>query len=124
MAAKVAKIEIFPLSLGYSCTTLWVKNSLVIAVSLTVCKIFVSFHIFTKSSNKVAITHLYTEQQLQNLNMLHFFFFFFFIMYLYSAQYLHILQDSKRYLTNPTVQIQPQLTSNSHSPNWKIEAQG
>ena len=34
------------------------------------------------------------------------------IMYLYSAQYLHILQDSKRYLTNPTVQVQPQLTSN------------
>ena len=46
------------------------------------------------------------------------------IMYLYSAQYLHIVQDSKRYLTNPTVQVQPQLTSNSHSPNWKIEAQG
>ena len=35
-------------------------------------------------------------------------------MYLYSAQYLHILQDSKRYLTNPTVQVQSQLTSNSH----------
>ena len=34
------------------------------------------------------------------------------IMYLYSAQYLHILQDSQRYLTNPTVQVQPQLTSN------------
>ena len=34
------------------------------------------------------------------------------IMYLYSAQYLHILQDSKRYLTNPAVQVQPQLTSN------------
>ena len=34
------------------------------------------------------------------------------IVYLYSAQYLHILQDSKRYLTNPTVQVQPQLTSN------------
>ena len=34
------------------------------------------------------------------------------IMYLYSAQYLHILQDSKRYLTNPTVQVQHQLTSN------------
>ena len=34
------------------------------------------------------------------------------IMYLYSAQYLHILEDSKRYLTNPTVQVQPQLTSN------------
>ena len=46
------------------------------------------------------------------------------IMYLYSAQYLHILQDPKRYLTNPIVQVQPQLTSNSHSPNWKIEAQG
>ena len=28
---------------------------------------------------------------------------FIIIMYLYSAQYLHILQDSKRYLTNPTV---------------------
>ena len=46
------------------------------------------------------------------------------IMYLYSAQYLCILQDSKRYLTNLTVQVQPQLTSNRHSPNWKIEAQG
>ena len=34
------------------------------------------------------------------------------IVYLYSAQYLHILQDSKRYLTNPTIQVQPQLTSN------------
>ena len=34
------------------------------------------------------------------------------IMYLYSAQYLHTLQDSKHYLTNPTVQVQSQLTSN------------
>ena len=34
------------------------------------------------------------------------------IMYLYSVQYLHVLQDSKHYLTNPTVQVQPQLTSN------------
>ena len=34
------------------------------------------------------------------------------IMYLYSAQYLHILQHSKRYLINPTVQVQPQLSSN------------
>ena len=33
-------------------------------------------------------------------------------MYLYSAQYLHILQESKCYLTNPTAQVQPQLTSN------------
>ena len=31
------------------------------------------------------------------------------IVYLYSAQYLHILQDSKHYLTNPTVQVQLQL---------------
>ena len=46
------------------------------------------------------------------------------IVYLYSAQYLHILQDSKRYLTNPTVQVQSQLTPNRHSPNWKTEAQG
>ena len=46
------------------------------------------------------------------------------VMYLYSAQYLHILQDSKCYLTYPTVQVQPQLKSNWHSPNWKIEAQG
>ena len=38
------------------------------------------------------------------------------IVYLYSAQYLHILQDSKRYMTHLTVQVQPQLTSNSHSP--------
>ena len=56
--------NLFPLSIGYSCTTLWVKNSLEIALSLTVCEIFVIFHIFTKSSNKVAITHLYIEQQL------------------------------------------------------------
>ena len=61
---KVAKIEIFLLSIRYSCTTLWVKTSLEIALSLTVFEIFVIFHIFTRSSNKVAITHLYTEQQL------------------------------------------------------------
>ena len=40
------------------------------------------------------------------------FFIIIIIMYLYSAQYLHIVQDSKRYLTNLTVQVQPQLTSN------------
>ena len=56
--SKVAKIEILPLCTGYYCTTLWVKNSLEIALSLTVCEIFVIFHIFTISSNKVAITHL------------------------------------------------------------------
>ena len=34
--------------------------------------IIVIFHIFTKSSNKVAITHLYIEQQVWNLNILYF----------------------------------------------------
>ena len=43
------------------------------------------------------------------------------IVYLYSAQYLHILQDSKRYLTHLTAQVQSQIASNWHSPNWKIE---
>ena len=55
--------NLFPLSIGYSCTTLWVKNSLENALSLTVCEIFLIFDIFSKSSNKVAITHLYIEQQ-------------------------------------------------------------
>ena len=32
-------------------------------------------------------------------------------LYLYSAQYLHVLQDSKLYMTHPTAQVQ----SNSHS---------
>ena len=61
---KVAEIEIFPHLTGDSCTTLWVKNLLEIALSLMTFEIFVIFHIFTKSSNKVAITHLYIEQQL------------------------------------------------------------
>ena len=67
---KVAKIEIFPLCIGYSCTALWVKNLLEIALSLTVFRdICDFFYISTKSSNKVAITHLYIEQQVCNLNM-------------------------------------------------------
>ena len=42
------------LYIGYSCTTLRVKNLLEIALSLTVFEIFVIFfHIFTKHSNKV-----------------------------------------------------------------------
>ena len=65
-------IEISPHLTGDSCTTLWIKNLLEIALSLTVFEIFVIFHIFTKSSNKVAITHLYIEQQVSNLNMLQF----------------------------------------------------
>ena len=41
---KVVKIEIFNLGMGHSCTTLWVKNSIQIALSLTVFKIFTLFH--------------------------------------------------------------------------------
>ena len=55
---------------------------------------------------------------------IYYYYYYYVFLYLYSVQYLHIQQDSKRYLTNPTVQVQPQLTSNCHSPNWKIEAQG
>ena len=40
----MAKIELFPLSIGHSCTTLWVKNLLEIALSLTVFEIFKLFH--------------------------------------------------------------------------------
>ena len=46
---KVAKIEIFPLSTGHSCTTRWVKNSLEIALSVTVFDIFTVFHFPQKS---------------------------------------------------------------------------
>ena len=46
---KVAKIEIFPLCIGYSSTTLWVKNSLEISLSRTVCEIFTLFHFPQKS---------------------------------------------------------------------------
>ena len=46
---KVAKIKIFPLSTGHSCTTLWVKNSLQIALSVTVFEIFTLFHFPQKS---------------------------------------------------------------------------
>ena len=46
---KVAKIEIFPLDIRYSCTSLWVKNSLEIALSLTVFEIFTLFHFPQKS---------------------------------------------------------------------------
>ena len=40
----VAKIEIFPLCIGHTCTTLWVKNSLEIALSCTVFEIFTLVH--------------------------------------------------------------------------------
>ena len=45
----MVKIEIFPLYIGYSCATLWVKNSLEIALSRTVFEIFTFFHFLQKS---------------------------------------------------------------------------
>ena len=41
---NVAKIEIFALCMGHSCNTLWVENSLEIALSFTVFEIFTLFH--------------------------------------------------------------------------------
>ena len=43
------QIEIFPFCIGHCCTTLWVKNLLEIALSLTVFKIFTLFHFPQKS---------------------------------------------------------------------------
>ena len=45
----MVKIENFPLCIGYLCTTLWVKNSLEITLSLTVFEIFTVFHFPLKS---------------------------------------------------------------------------
>ena len=42
---KVSKIEIFRLCIGHSCTTLRVKTSLEIALSVTVIEIFILFHL-------------------------------------------------------------------------------
>ena len=46
---KVAKIEIIPLCTGDSCTTLWVKNLLEIALSLTGFEILTLFYFPRKS---------------------------------------------------------------------------
>ena len=46
---KVAKTEIFPLGTEYCCTTLRVKNSLEITLSLTISKIFSMFYFPLKS---------------------------------------------------------------------------
>ena len=48
---KVVKFEIFHIATKYSCTTLWVKNSLEIALSLTVFEIFPLF-VFCKKTVK------------------------------------------------------------------------
>ena len=44
----MAKIEIFPLCIGYSCTTLWVKNSREIALSRTFFWRYSHYFIFAK----------------------------------------------------------------------------
>ena len=46
---KVAKIEIVPPRIEHSCTTLRVKNSLEIVLSVTVFEIFTLFHFPLKS---------------------------------------------------------------------------
>ena len=45
----MAKIEVFPLGTGYSCTNLHIKNSLEIALSLTISEIFSMFYFPLKS---------------------------------------------------------------------------
>ena len=48
---KVVKFEIFHIATKYSCTTLWVKNSLEIALSLTVSR-YLHFFVFCKKTVK------------------------------------------------------------------------
>ena len=48
-----AKIEIYPLCVGQSSTTLWVKNFFEITLSLTVLEIFTLFHFPQKSKMAV-----------------------------------------------------------------------
>ena len=64
---KVVEIEIFPLCIGYSCTTLWVKNSLEIALSLTVFEIFTLFHFPLKSkmAAKSGYSHFFIFRKLK-----------------------------------------------------------
>ena len=57
----MAKIEICPFYLGHSCTTLWVKHLLEIALSLTVFEIFTLFHFSLKS-------RIATNQKWRKLN--------------------------------------------------------
>ena len=63
-------------------------------------------------NNKKSTQRVHTSTKTPPMHPLILFIIIIIIMYLYSAQYLHIQQDSKRYLTNPTLQVQPQLTSN------------
>ena len=62
---------------------------------LFLCKVFYKVHL----SKEI---HLKLHQSLQVcVNSL-----LFCIVYLYSIQYLHVLQDSKCYMTSPSVQVQ------------------
>ena len=58
---KVAKIEIFPLGTEYCCTTLRIKNSLEIALSCTLFKVFTLFHFLLNPRwpSKVAKTEIF-----------------------------------------------------------------
>ena len=58
----MAKIEIFPLRIGYSCTTLQVKTSLEIPLSQTVFETFTFFHFPLKSkmATKVATIEIFS----------------------------------------------------------------
>ena len=58
----MAKIEFLRLSTGHSCTTLWVKNSLEIALSVTVFEIFTLFHFFSRWPPKIKILPLCIRQ--------------------------------------------------------------
>ena len=49
MAAKSGEIEVLPLCIGYHCTTLGVKNSLEIALSVKVFEMFTLFAFPLKS---------------------------------------------------------------------------
>ena len=58
---KVAKIEIFPLCTGHSCTTLWVKNSLEIALTHLAMEIHLQTTDHVVAVEKVAEQHIGTQ---------------------------------------------------------------
>ena len=66
MAAKSGENWNFPLWVSYPVGQKFARNRSISYGFRDVCDFF---HISTKSSNKVAITHLFIEQQVRNLNM-------------------------------------------------------
>ena len=69
---KVVKIENFHVSTEYSSTTLWVQNSLEIALSLTVSEIFAIFRKNSRWPHKVVkfeIFHIATEYSCTTLRV-------------------------------------------------------